>query len=326
MRISRALMARFERLPGERRKQQPARIQQQIAAVGAVQRARLDQQEVGDQRAHLGDVLDASDQIAEGRVLLLDDRRSGARRAVAVRDHHVDHVAPEAHVVRRIDRLLDDGVVFLAGRQEHADVANEIEADGLQVVDGGRHVREGRNQVVHRLDDGGLGHLLVQVLQARAPLLVGLGQALEDGAELPLQGLDLGFDVAPHALRQGVEHLGLDDLALVHRRHGEAGRGAQDGDVLALRLLVQRLERLLVAGAELLVDGAPAHLVVFALEQRRQHVPAARRSRRPCPWPARGPGQAAAAAPWAGWDSRNCRRRPSRTAPGPRRPSDPDAP
>ena len=37
-------------------------------------------------------------------------------------------------------------------------------------------------------------------------------------------------------------------------------------------LLVERLERLLLAGAELLVDGAPAHLVVLALEQRRQHA------------------------------------------------------
>ena len=59
--------------------------------------------------------------------------------------------------------------------------------------------------------------------------------------ELLLQRLDLGLDVLAHGLGQRVEHLGLDHLALVHRRHGEAGRRAQDGDVLALRLAVQRL-------------------------------------------------------------------------------------
>ena len=39
-----------------------------------------------------------------------------------------------------------------------------------------------------------------------------------------------------------------------------------------LRLLVQRLEGLLLAGAELLVDRAAAGLVVLALEDRGQRV------------------------------------------------------
>jgi hypothetical protein len=56
----------------------------------------------------------------------------------------------------------------------------------------------------------------------------------------------------------------------VHGRHGETSGGAQDGDVLALCLGIQPLERLFLARPELLVDGAAPHLVVFALEQRRQ--------------------------------------------------------
>ena len=48
--------------------------------------------------------------------------------------------------------------------------------------------------------------------------------------------LDLVLDVLAHGLGQRIEHLGLDHLALVHGRHGEAGRRAQDGDVLGLRL------------------------------------------------------------------------------------------
>ena len=79
MRISRALMARFKASQANGDSSSLARIEQQIAAVGAMQRAGLDQQEVGDQRAHLGDVLDPADEVAVGGIELLDDRRPGGR-------------------------------------------------------------------------------------------------------------------------------------------------------------------------------------------------------------------------------------------------------
>ena len=122
----------LQRLPGERRQQQPAGIEQQVAAVGLVQGAGLDQQEVGDQRAHLGEMLDPADQVAEGGIVLLH-QRCAARAAFAVGRHDVDHVAAEARVVRAVDRLLDDGVLLLAGGQEQADVADHVVAGGLQV-------------------------------------------------------------------------------------------------------------------------------------------------------------------------------------------------
>src|SRR5450756_1729340 len=58
--------------------------------VGPVQRTRLDQSEVGHQRAQLGDMLDPPDQVAVGRVVLADDGRTGL---LAVRDQNVDLVA-----------------------------------------------------------------------------------------------------------------------------------------------------------------------------------------------------------------------------------------
>ena len=109
-------------------------------------------------------------------------------------------------------------------------------------------------------------------LSWRPALLVGARQALQHLAQFLLERGDLGLDVAAHGLGQRVEDLRLDHLAFVHRRHGEARRRAQQGDVLALRLLAQRLQGFLVAGTELLVDGAPPRLVVVALEARRQHV------------------------------------------------------
>ena len=108
-----------------------------------MQRAGLDQQEIGDQRAHLGDMLDPADEIAVGGVELLDDRRA-AVGAIAVRDHHVDHVAAEAGIARRVHGLLDDGVVLLAGGQKEPDVADQIPPGRLEEIDGLQSRRERR--------------------------------------------------------------------------------------------------------------------------------------------------------------------------------------
>ena len=52
----------------------------EIAAARAVEGARLDQQEIGDEHAVRRDVIDAADQIAERRMQFLDQRRADARR------------------------------------------------------------------------------------------------------------------------------------------------------------------------------------------------------------------------------------------------------
>ncbi len=237
-----------------------------------MQRAGLDQQEIGDQRAHLGDVLDPADEVAVRGIELLHDRRSGGR-PIAVGDHDVDHVAAEAGVVGGIQRPLDDGVLLLAGAEKEGDVVDQVAAGGAHVVASRGHVGEGGQQIAERLVDGMLGDVLVELAQLGAPVLVGLGQALQDHGQLLLQRLDLGLHVLAHGLGKRIEDLGLDDLALVHGGHGEAGRRAQDGDVLGLRLGVQRLQRLLLARPELLVDGAAANLIVLAFEARRQDAP-----------------------------------------------------
>ena len=261
----------LERFPGKGRQQQAAGIEQEIAPVGFVQGTRLDQQEVGHQRAHLGEVLDASDHVAVGGIVLLHDGGAAASR-FAVGGHDVDLVSAQAGILGAVDRPLDDGVLLFARGQEEGDIAHHVVAGGLEVGGSIRHVAERSVQLDERVPDGRLCHLLVELAELRAAFLVRQGQPLENGAQLLFQDRDLVLDIASHGFRQRIEDLGLHHLALMHGRHGKAGGGAQQRDVLGLRFLAQRLQRLLVAGAELLVDGAPAHLVVLALEADRQHA------------------------------------------------------
>ena len=64
----------------------------QIAAVGDVQRPGLDLGEIGNQRAQLSDVLDASDQRGIGRIVFVDHRGT---LAAAVIDHQVDFITAQ---------------------------------------------------------------------------------------------------------------------------------------------------------------------------------------------------------------------------------------
>ncbi len=52
----------------------------------------FDEHEIGDQRAHLGNVLDATDERRESRIVLIDDGR--ALRAAVV-DQHIHLITPQ---------------------------------------------------------------------------------------------------------------------------------------------------------------------------------------------------------------------------------------
>jgi hypothetical protein len=62
-----AFQCALQRLPCERLYQDAARIDDEVAAIGLVQGARLDQPEIGHQSAHLGDVLDPAEEICAAR-------------------------------------------------------------------------------------------------------------------------------------------------------------------------------------------------------------------------------------------------------------------
>ena len=108
--------------------------------------------------------------------------------------------------------------------------------------------------------------------QPRAAFLLGVRPLGENGLDLRFERGDLGLHLAAQPFRQIVEHVGLDDLALKHRRDGDTGRRAQQRDVLRLGLAAQRFQRILAAEAEFLLDLAPLQVVVVGGECSGQCV------------------------------------------------------
>lgn len=67
----------LEAFPRKRLEQHAPGVDEQVTAVGLVQRGRLDVREVGDEHPHVGHVFDAANQILKRRLVFIDDRRAG---------------------------------------------------------------------------------------------------------------------------------------------------------------------------------------------------------------------------------------------------------
>ena len=91
----------LEFLVGVGLEQQLARVQYEVAAVGAVQGARPQQSEIGQQRAHLRHVFGTADEIGLGRIVLVNDGRTHAVLAGRVADQDIDLVTAKGALRRR---------------------------------------------------------------------------------------------------------------------------------------------------------------------------------------------------------------------------------
>ena len=239
-----------------------------------MQHAGLDQREVGEQRAHHGDLLHAAHQVEIGRVALVDDRRSG--RAAGI-DQHVDPIAAQRG---RLARGVGDGQVgrgrcafrglLLAGLQEVAQVVADALLHRREI---GRHVGQVLvlgQQVVDQVVDHHGGDLVVEVAQAAAELALPARHLQQHLLQLPLQRLDLVLEALLLFRGQLLELLGGDDLAVLQRGEAEAGGRLQQGQAALARLLLQLVEALFLALLELLLEGAAARRVLLALEGGRE--------------------------------------------------------
>ncbi len=171
-------------LPGERLGQQLERLDDQIAAVGLVQRPRLDEREVGDQRAHLGHVLDAADQLGVARLIEDDDRRA---RGLAVIDGDVDLVARRRHAplgrgdAQRRPQQLPPGRLLIL--QEGLEVLHDVGLHGVEVSADGVQVGVLLAQFVQQGRDTEADDALVQFAQPRLHLALELGHLLHDALQ-----------------------------------------------------------------------------------------------------------------------------------------------
>ena len=190
-------------------------IQHQVAAVGAVQCTGPDQREVSAQGAQVGDVLDPSEQVLVGRVVLIDHRDGTSGTVV---DQQVHAVADESWIIR--------------GRPVAAVVGQEQRAMFHHV---GAHCLEVRQH---------LGQVLVAIFEFDGELADGqardigiehtetLAQLTPDQRDSPQHGAQLFLDL-PHrllqacllAVAQGIELLRAEHLVVMHWGQAVAGRG-----------------------------------------------------------------------------------------------------
>jgi hypothetical protein len=266
-----AFQGALQGVPAEGLRQYLAQVEDQVAAVGPMQRAGLDQREVGDQGTHFRHVLDAADQVRQRRVVLMDDRRP--LKALAAHD--------EVHLVplEAVDMAAGGSEQFGGGRprllsgdlqlQQAVNVVEQVLTGLLQVLADVGKLAEADVQLVDRMVDGLRRDLAVQLAQGIPVLHCPGGNLLDDLLEFALQFLDLALDTLAFFLRQGVEGLGLHHRAVFHGREGEAERCAHQGDVLRFCLFAQRLECGFLAFARAVLQGLAAIAIVFALESRR---------------------------------------------------------
>ncbi len=227
-----------------------------------MQRARLDQREVGDERAELRDVLDPADQVAVGRVVFADDRRPACCRG----HQHVHLVAIECLVAGEGYPRQCDGFLLLA---EIVAVLDHILLHDAEIFQHFGQIGIFGAQLVHHVLDCRQRGFAVELLDPLAPFPLPLRDVAEDFFQSLLQSGDGGFEPASVLFLQFFVFVRRNHLMVAGRSERKSFLGAQQHDILLHSILGQFLERLLLALGELFLDCARFGAVFFALEQQR---------------------------------------------------------
>ncbi len=158
-----AAQAALQCLPGEGLGQHLERIEEKIAAVRPVERARPDQGEIGHPRTQVDDMLDPAHQIGEGAMVEEDD---GWSPGFAVVHHQVHLVAPQraarvgGHAGQQGRRL---------GLAEERRVLDHVRAHLIEIGNDLRQILEARLHLVDEPAHGVPGELPIQRTDALAP-------------------------------------------------------------------------------------------------------------------------------------------------------------
>ena len=206
------------------------RVEDQIAAIGPVQGARGQQVEVGDQGAEARKVFDPADEGLVGRVILVDHRRAAL---AAIVDQQVDPIAPKARFLdrcryRRRDRRGTGRVGRRRRRSEKVvGVFLDVRFDSVEVFCDLGQIRIGGSDLSHQMHDREAGGFAAEVAHGIAMLALPLRHLPHDGLEFALGRFDFVLDRLALACREGFEGVGLQHLAVAHRRQRQTHRRAQ---------------------------------------------------------------------------------------------------
>lgn len=258
----------LQAVPGHRLHQYPPGVEDQIAAAGMVQGTGADQREVGVQRAVVHVVFNLAGQMLVIGQVLVDHRRPFGFRMV---HQQVGAKAGQQRVRGRVilPALPILPALFVVAAAEDLRVFHHVAVDGVELLHHAWQVRPLLLQVVNRIAEGQLHHVLVQRVDLLPQFLAQAGYLLDGLLQLFLQFLGLLLDALAFFLRQLFVFLGVQDLAVTHGREGEAAGGAHQLDVVLVGLLLDLADALVLAFGHLLLQFPQPPLVFVALEGGR---------------------------------------------------------
>ena len=251
---------------GGARLQQIVRGQHQVAAVGPVQRAGLNQREVRDADAQFRAGLHPSKEVGVRRVGVANQRRAGFR---PVRDQHVDAVRQVG--IRRRTRPLR-GQRGGVGLQEVLVVLRHVRFHRVQV---GRHVRQRGvllAQVVQQGFRHAARHVGVQIVERGARRPLAPAQPPQQARQPVLQFPARRPDALALGLGRVARRLGRRRPAVIQRRHTETDRRLRQSKAGRGRALFEVAKRLAALGLHGLRQRVPLTLVLLGVERALQLV------------------------------------------------------
>jgi hypothetical protein len=214
-------------------------------------------------------VLDPADQCLVGRIVLVYHR--GAVLAAIVH-YDIDLVPPEA---RLCTGFLDRGrhrhsLRRLRRGQKIVGVFLYVLLDRIEMLNDFRKVAIAGAKLIHHQRYRRASGITIELANRLPVLALPLRHLLHDCFELALRLLKVVLDVFALCLRQRIEQLGCEHLAVAPRGQRQPHGRAQHGDTLLLSTPLQLAKGLLVAALELLINDVAPCSVVVAFDGRRQ--------------------------------------------------------
>ena len=256
----------FQGGPRKAEREDAMGVQDEVPAVRTMERAGLQEVEVGEQRAEPGLVLGATDQGLVRRVVLVDH---GGPRVRGVSDEHVDLVAAEVRPLRLAVQEPEDGVLALGrGLEERFPVFHEVLLDRREPR--GHAVGGEGAELFEKVADGPPGHVLVQGPDGLSMFALPDRRLPRRVLELLAQLLDRPPDPGLILLGHLSEFIRGNDVSVADGSQPEPHRGADDADAPGAGLLGEGGECFAALCLEGLLERLATVADLLRLERSRQ--------------------------------------------------------